>query len=171
MIIVLMAACTLGYARIGETLVQCEKRYGKLKILTPKSPEMRSESPIVLDVKIYMGIKNNFKIILVFNKNKCHLISLTKFDNKNIAVQLTGNEIRTLLNANKLDEKWRSFNIDDGKYENIYKWDNDSDIRYSEWATTKLIANPNLGDRLEVVTRSYLKAHKKQVSTNLLKDF
>ena len=77
-------------ARIGETVEECEKRYGKPKV-TP-------------DHHFYK--KNGYNIAISFHKGKAHSITYGKISKDKISEH----EVLILLKANKSDGKWEKEN-------------------------------------------------------------
>ncbi len=109
-IILLFLAVTLGFsplsARVGETLDQCNKRYGKA-ISTPQVYDFGDEAK---DLAYFNFEKNGIAIQIGFLKGNAADLS---FHHTGTTGELTQVEIDTLLAANSGGMTWKPVN--DGK--------------------------------------------------------
>jgi len=79
------------FARIGETLTQCEARYGKAD---------RTDK----DTGVVYFLKGGFYIMVDFHQGKAEAVGYKKEQG---GKEMSDNEIETLLKANGEDKKWK----------------------------------------------------------------
>ena len=94
---------SLAFSRVGETIEQCEARYGAHLKATDGDGGMITES------RLYM--KNGFNVIVGFSKGICHLCIYTKMD----GTALNDVEEKSLLQAEAGTSSWqllRDFSMD-----------------------------------------------------------
>lgn len=113
-LVVLLFALTLGltplFARIGETLDECKKRYGKATEATPPY-DFGTDAP---DLIYYNFEKNGIAIQIGFLNGKAADLSFHHTaDAPAVPAALTQTEIDILLAANSSDMQWKS--VTDGK--------------------------------------------------------
>jgi len=94
--LVLTFSFSPSQARIGETKVQCEERYGKHQTKDPKQPGYDER-------RVY--VKNNIAILIGFQGDGAVMVIYTKFKDRQ-TLPLTDSEINTLLEANSDGKKW-----------------------------------------------------------------
>lgn len=94
-------------ARIGETLQQCESRYGPSTALK-----------IEADTAVYSFIKGPYSIAAIIWKGTVHNLMISKRDGaaSGISRELTEAELETLLEANRGESPWIKKNSDEKNY-------------------------------------------------------
>ena len=86
---------SVAFSRIGETIEQCEGRYGAhLKA-------MDGDDVMITESRLYT--KNGFNVIVGFSKGICHLCVYTKMDGS----ALTEVEQKSLLQAEAGSSSWQ----------------------------------------------------------------
>ncbi len=88
--------CATSQARIGETIAECEKRYGKHQTSETAKPGYD-------EARIY--VKNGIAIMIGFQGQEAVLVIYSKFKDRKV-LAMSDQEIETLLAANAGGKKW-----------------------------------------------------------------
>ncbi len=120
-----------AFARIGETLAQCETRYGKA-YNTEGSMSAFRKGGLLIGVVFYQGKAD----VVYYEKEERNIV--------NLAAEMSENEIETLLKANGGDKKWKkSAVISMDKH-----WQTEEGELFANYTTIR--------SQLTVCTREYL---------------
>ncbi|MHB1687904.1 MAG: hypothetical protein ACYCVH_11070 [Ignavibacteriaceae bacterium] len=127
---ILLSQNNFIYARIGESIKECEKRYG---IPLSKEYERINNKDLIL----VRYEKYQFHINIIFMNNIAVMVEYSKIPSPYEMPHLTSEEIKSLLNSESSDYSWnkmdnsKDYSSDDNSIEN--RDDHYDDLRYERW--------------------------------------
>ena len=97
-LLLLVAFTSSAFARLGETLQQCEQRYGK---------------PAQSDATSLTFQKSGFFLIVYFFEGKCDKITYRKVEQNALGkgVEISDNELSQLMQLNAGGRQWKKINL------------------------------------------------------------